>query len=99
FAFLPFAALASAISCRYSCVAPVRGSTYFSLQRQRKVGKREPLLNLQCLPAYRCGTGPLSSRAATSAPRRKPALNLAQRQPRTARNPTTRSRAHTAAIT
>ncbi|WP_204117371.1 hypothetical protein, partial [Paraburkholderia sp. C35] len=26
-----------------SCVAPVRGSTYFSLPRQRKVGKRKPL--------------------------------------------------------
>jgi recombinational DNA repair protein (RecF pathway) len=26
-----------------SCVAPVRGGTYFSLQRQRKVGKRKPL--------------------------------------------------------
>jgi hypothetical protein len=24
-------------------VAPVRGGTYFSLQRQRKVGKRKPL--------------------------------------------------------
>jgi hypothetical protein len=26
-----------------SSVAPVRGGTYFSLQRQRKVGKRKPL--------------------------------------------------------
>jgi hypothetical protein len=26
-----------------SRVAPVRGGTYFSLQRQRKVGKRKPL--------------------------------------------------------
>jgi len=26
-----------------SCVAPVRGGTYFSLPRQRKVGKRKPL--------------------------------------------------------
>ena len=31
-------------------VAPVRGSTYFSLQRQRKVGKRKPLTP----PAYKC---------------------------------------------
>ncbi|WP_223964471.1 hypothetical protein, partial [Paraburkholderia sabiae] len=28
---------------RASRVAPVRGGTYFSLQRQRKVGKRKPL--------------------------------------------------------
>ncbi|CAG9197163.1 hypothetical protein PSAB6_180064 [Paraburkholderia sabiae] len=33
-----------------SCVAPVRGGTYFSLQRQRKVGKRKPLLYLRCPP-------------------------------------------------
>ncbi|CAG9237210.1 hypothetical protein PSAB6_70221 [Paraburkholderia sabiae] len=26
-----------------ACVAPVWGGTYFSLQRQRKVGKRKPL--------------------------------------------------------
>jgi hypothetical protein len=32
--------LASAISYRFAGVAPVRGGTYFSLQRQRKVGKR-----------------------------------------------------------
>jgi hypothetical protein len=38
-----FAALASAVSCRSASVAPVRGGTYFSLQRQRKVGKRKPL--------------------------------------------------------
>jgi hypothetical protein len=31
------------IRIRTSCVAPVRGGTYFSLQRQRKVGKRKPL--------------------------------------------------------
>ncbi|MFC0398496.1 hypothetical protein ACFFIG_08675, partial [Paraburkholderia rhizosphaerae] len=34
---------ASAIAPRGAHVAPVRGSTYFSLQRQRKVGKRKPL--------------------------------------------------------
>jgi hypothetical protein len=28
---------------RGASVAPVRGGTYFSLQRQRKVGKRKPL--------------------------------------------------------
>jgi hypothetical protein len=35
--------LASAISFWSASVAPVRGGTYFSLQRQRKVGKRKPL--------------------------------------------------------
>jgi len=35
--------LASAVSYRFASVAPVRGGTYFSLQRQRKVGKRKPL--------------------------------------------------------
>ena len=35
--------LASAISRWFASVAPVRGGTYFSLQRQRKVGKRKPL--------------------------------------------------------
>jgi hypothetical protein len=46
FTFVVFAfcfLLASAISYRASCVAPVRGGTYFSLPRQRKVGKRKPL--------------------------------------------------------
>ncbi|CAG9261574.1 hypothetical protein PUN4_390018 [Paraburkholderia unamae] len=33
----------SLFSCRSASVAPVRGGTYFSLQRQRKVGKRKPL--------------------------------------------------------
>ncbi|CAG9218097.1 hypothetical protein PSAB6_350056 [Paraburkholderia sabiae] len=47
---LIFFSLASAGSYRFISVAPVRGGTYFSLQRQRKVGKRKPLLNLQCLP-------------------------------------------------
>jgi len=36
-------ALASALCRLVSCVAPVRGGTYFSLPRQRKVGKRKPL--------------------------------------------------------
>ena len=35
--------LASAFSYWSASVAPVRGGTYFSLQRQRKVGKRKPL--------------------------------------------------------
>src|SRR6476646_10180596 len=35
--------LASAVCLRASCVAPVRGSTYFSLPPQRKVGKRKRL--------------------------------------------------------
>ncbi|CAG9198983.1 hypothetical protein PSAB6_190194 [Paraburkholderia sabiae] len=35
--------LASAFCYRSIGVAPVRGGTYFSLQRQRKVGKRKPL--------------------------------------------------------
>ncbi|MCG5076831.1 hypothetical protein [Paraburkholderia tagetis] len=33
----------SLFSCRSISVAPVRGGTYFSLPRQRKVGKRKPL--------------------------------------------------------
>ena len=33
----------SLFSCRYIGVAPVRGGTYFSLQPQRKVGKRKRL--------------------------------------------------------
>ncbi|MFD1559780.1 hypothetical protein ACFSHT_29765 [Paraburkholderia silviterrae] len=33
----------SLFSCRYISVAPVRGGTYFSLQPQRKVGKRKRL--------------------------------------------------------
>ena len=36
----------SLLSYRSISVAPVRGSTYFSLQRQRKVGKRKPLTPL-----------------------------------------------------
>ncbi|WP_224032419.1 hypothetical protein, partial [Paraburkholderia caribensis] len=36
-------ALASALCCRASSVAPVRGGTYFSLPPQRKVGKRKRL--------------------------------------------------------
>jgi hypothetical protein len=38
--------LASAISRWRARDAPVRGGTYFSLQRQRKVGKRKPLTPL-----------------------------------------------------
>ena len=45
-----FFSLASANSYRSASVAPVRGGTYFSLQRQRKVGKRKPPLYLRCLP-------------------------------------------------
>jgi hypothetical protein len=47
--FLPFLVFAFVfrwrprIRIRASRVAPVRGGTYFSLQRQRKVGKRKPL--------------------------------------------------------
>jgi hypothetical protein len=58
----------------------VRGGTYFSLQRQRKVGKRKPLLYLRCLPGYRFGMPQLSYRAATSALCRKPAVNRARRE-------------------
>ncbi|WP_310044710.1 hypothetical protein, partial [Paraburkholderia caribensis] len=36
-------ALASAMRYLASCVAPVRGGTYFSLPPQRKVGKRKRL--------------------------------------------------------
>jgi general secretion pathway protein K len=41
-------------------VAPVRGGTYFSLQRQRKVGKRKPLtpLTFRCPPLFVTGSGP-----------------------------------------
>ena len=46
--------LASAFCFRFASVAPVRGGTYFSLPRQRKVGKRKPLtppvLVLACGP-------------------------------------------------
>src|SRR5262249_37056297 len=35
--------LASAFCFLVASVAPVRGGTYFSLPRQRKVGKRKPL--------------------------------------------------------
>jgi hypothetical protein len=45
-----FPLVASALCFWFISVAPVRGSTYFSLQRQRKVGKRKPLLNLRCPP-------------------------------------------------
>jgi hypothetical protein len=38
---LPFAGIR--VTPRGAGVAPVRGGTYFSLQRQRKVGKRKPL--------------------------------------------------------
>ncbi|CAD6552681.1 hypothetical protein LMG24235_05112 [Paraburkholderia sabiae] len=72
--------MASANSYRFISVAPVRGGTYFSLQRQRKVGKRKPLLNLRCLPGYRYGICSLSCRAATLTLRRKPAVNRARRE-------------------
>src|ERR1700741_1830710 len=42
FGFFAFA-LASAFCLRASCVAPLRGGTYFSLPPQRKVGKRKRL--------------------------------------------------------
>jgi hypothetical protein len=44
-------ALASALCLRASCVAPVRGGTYFSLPPQRKVGKRKRLTPPTFLPA------------------------------------------------
>ena len=40
----------SAISRWRARVAPVRGGTYFSLQRQRKVGKRKPLTPTRLTP-------------------------------------------------
>ena len=80
FVFAFCLSLASAISYRFASVAPVRGGTYFSLQRQRKVGKRKPLLNLRCPPGYRFSTGSLSHCAATSALCRKPAVNRALRE-------------------
>ncbi|MEM5439161.1 hypothetical protein, partial [Paraburkholderia diazotrophica] len=42
FGFFAFA-LASAIAPRGAGVAPVRGGTYSSLPRQRRVGRRKPL--------------------------------------------------------
>ncbi|CAD6560480.1 hypothetical protein LMG24235_06945 [Paraburkholderia sabiae] len=80
------------IRIRTSGVAPVRGGTYFSLQRQRKVGKRKPLLYLRCPPGSRFSMPQLSRRAATSALRRKPAVQRARREK------PTQSGAHTAAI-
>jgi hypothetical protein len=41
--FALFFSLASALCLRGAGDAPVRGGTYFSLPRQRKVGKRKPL--------------------------------------------------------
>jgi hypothetical protein len=50
FGLLVFA-LASAFCFRASCVAPVRGGTYFSLPPQRKVGKRKRLTPPALVPA------------------------------------------------
>jgi hypothetical protein len=44
--------LASAMRLRGAGVAPVRGGTYFSLQRQRKVGKRKPLTPPAPVPTH-----------------------------------------------
>jgi hypothetical protein len=52
-------ALASAICLRASCVAPVRGGTYFSLPRQRKVGKRKPLNTASSSLYPRAPNGPI----------------------------------------
>jgi general secretion pathway protein K len=50
----------SLLCFRSICVAPVRGGTYFSLQRQRKVGKRKPLtpLTFRCPPLELTRSGP-----------------------------------------
>ncbi|WP_204117405.1 hypothetical protein, partial [Paraburkholderia sp. C35] len=53
FAFLLSLSLASAICVWFASVAPVRGSTYFSLPRQRKVGKRKPLNTIHYGPCLR----------------------------------------------
>ncbi|MBN3755970.1 hypothetical protein G3N95_23705 [Paraburkholderia sp. Tr-20389] len=50
--------LASALCLWFAGVAPVRGGTYFSLQRQRKVGKRKPLTPLAFVLACGPPTGP-----------------------------------------
>ncbi|CAD6563070.1 hypothetical protein LMG24235_08312 [Paraburkholderia sabiae] len=49
-------------------------------QRQRKVGKRKPLLYLRCRAGWRFSMPQLSHRAATSALCRKPAVNRARRE-------------------
>jgi hypothetical protein len=47
FFVVAFASVAASASSRWRAGdAPVRGGTYFSLQRQRKVGKRKPLTPL-----------------------------------------------------
>jgi hypothetical protein len=75
FCFLLFAALASAVSYRFASVAPVRGGTYFSLQRQRKVGKRKPLTPL--ILVFACGPpkGPVLHTASHLSTRVASALN------------------------
>jgi general secretion pathway protein K len=72
---------------RSICVAPVRGGTYFSLQRQRKVGKRKPLtpLTFRCPPLFVTGSGPKtrsSPAPLTSVTRQSfaPALRFAPRR-------------------
>jgi hypothetical protein len=58
---LPFA-WASAMRFCGAGVAPVRGGTYFSLQRQRKVGKRKPLTPLAPVPTHGPPTSPHCTR-------------------------------------
>jgi hypothetical protein len=50
--------LASALRFRGAGVAPVRGGTYFSLPRQRKVGKRKPLHTASACFCPRAPNGP-----------------------------------------
>jgi hypothetical protein len=51
-------ALAFAMRLRGAGVAPVRGGTYFSLQRQRKVGKRKPLTPSVLVSSHGPSTSP-----------------------------------------
>jgi hypothetical protein len=62
----PGFSLASAFCLRASCVAPVRGGTYFSLPRQRKVGKRKPLTPPTLLPSHGPPTAPSCLRQGSS---------------------------------
>ena len=53
---------ASAICFRFAGVAPVRGGTYFSLPRQRKVGKRKPLTPPMLVLTHGLSTSPRLAR-------------------------------------
>jgi hypothetical protein len=68
---------ASGLRLRGAGVAPVRGGTYFSLQRQRKVGKRKPLTPPVLVLTQRAPNVPTLSTAAHSLTRAANALTSA----------------------